>query len=120
MNLSGRKYVTLKILTTSKSMGEELENELSIYQRMKQTATAHPGREAVRTLLDLFEVVGPMDTHKCLVHPPLWESMRSFLYRNPIRRLPKPVLAFVLQRVFLALDYLHTECNIIHTGTLVP
>jgi serine/threonine-protein kinase SRPK3 len=50
------------------------------------------------------------------VHPPLWESVLTFLHRNPVRRLPKPVLAFVLQRLFVALDYLHTECQIIHAG----
>ncbi|KAL4898450.1 kinase-like domain-containing protein [Aspergillus ambiguus] len=46
--------------------------------------------------------------------PPLWESVLTFLHRNPVRRLPSPVLAFVLKRLFLALDYLHTECQIIH------
>ncbi|KAJ6785785.1 hypothetical protein PWT90_03043 [Aphanocladium album] len=30
-------------------------------------------------------------------------------------RLPQPIAAFILQRVFLALDYLHTECQVIHT-----
>lgn len=47
---------------------------------------------------------------------PLWDSVLTFLHRNPVRRLPAPVLAFVLQRLFLALDYLYTECQIIHTG----
>ncbi|UNI16418.1 hypothetical protein JDV02_002851 [Purpureocillium takamizusanense] len=32
-----------------------------------------------------------------------------------LRRLPAPVLSFVLHRLFLALDFLHTECKIIHT-----
>ncbi|KAI1936707.1 hypothetical protein LOZ12_006189 [Ophidiomyces ophidiicola] len=75
---------------------------------------SHPGRNAVRMLLDSFEVHGPTDKHRCLVHPPLWESVLTFLRRNPIHRLPVPVMAAVLQYLFLALDYLHSECKIIH------
>lgn len=41
----------------------------------------------------------------------------AFLRRNPIERLPSAVIAVVLHRLFfLALDYLHTECQIAHTG----
>lgn len=43
-------------------------------------------------------------------------SILTFLRRNPIQRPPVPVLAFMLQRLFMALDYLHTECKIIHAG----
>ncbi|KKF96578.1 Serine/threonine-protein kinase SRPK [Ceratocystis platani] len=41
--------------------------------------------------------------------------MATFLSRNPIGRLPAPVLAIVLQRVFQALDYLHNHCHLVHT-----
>ena len=40
----------------------------------------------------------------------------TFLHRNPAMRLPVPVLAFILRRLFLALDFLHTECQTIHTS----
>lgn len=110
------RYVTLKIFVNSTSMGQQLDDELKTYQRMERGSKSHPGRNAVRSLLDSFDVDGPDDKHRCLLHPPLWESVLTFLHRNPVRRLPKPVLAFVLQRLFLALDFLHTECQIIHTG----
>lgn len=41
--------------------------------------------------------------------------MLNIKHSNPIRRLPPPVLAFVLKRLFLALDLLHEECLIAHT-----
>jgi serine/threonine-protein kinase SRPK3 len=75
----------------------------------------HPGRSAVRLLLDSFNVNGPNRQYQCLVHPPLWESILDFRHRNPVRRLPEPVIAFVLQRLFLALDLLHKECHVAHT-----
>ena len=97
-------------------MGEHVDNEVNMYRRMEQSPTAHPGRNVIRTLLDTFYIDGPQDKHRCLVHPPLWESVLAYLRRNPVERLPSPVIAVVLHRLFLALDYLHTECQIAHTG----
>ncbi|KAL4957519.1 kinase-like domain-containing protein [Aspergillus filifer] len=56
--------------------------------------------------------------HHCLVHPPLFESVLTFLRRNPVGRLPSAVLAFVTYRVFMALDFLHNECHVIHTDPI--
>lgn len=99
-------------------MGGQIDHELNMYRRMEQFPTSHPGRDAIRTLLDTFYIDGPADKHCCLVHRPLWESVLTFLRRNPAERLPSAVVVYVLQRVFLALDYLHTECQITHTGIL--
>jgi hypothetical protein len=97
-------------------MGQQLDHEVGMYNRISSSSSKHPGRGAVRELLDSFDVAGPDGSHRCLVHPPLWESVLTFLHRNPVRRLPAPVLAFVLRRLFLALDFLHSECQVIHTG----
>ncbi|KAI1154289.1 serine threonine protein kinase, CMGC group [Nemania diffusa] len=118
-DLGGRRHVALKLFVNSESMGKQLDHELAIYKRISTSATNHRGRGAVRELLDSFDVTGPDGQHRCLVHPPLWESVLTFLHRNPMRRLPAPVLAFVLHRLFLALDFLHTECQIIHTDIKV-
>ncbi|KAJ2987540.1 hypothetical protein NUW58_g4449 [Xylaria curta] len=115
-DLSGRRHVALKLFINAASMGRQLDNEVNMYKRMREKGSAnHPGRSAVRELLDAFDVEGPDGQHRCLVHPPLWENMLTFLRRNPVMRLPAPVLAGVLQRLFLALDFLHSECSIIHT-----
>ncbi|KAI1322409.1 serine threonine protein kinase, CMGC group [Xylariaceae sp. FL0255] len=114
-DLDGRKHVALKLFINSASMGAQLDHELTMYKRISSSASKHPGRSAVRELLDSFDINGPDGCHRCLVHPPLWESVLTFLHRNPVRRLPIPVLSFVLRRLFLALDFLHTECHIIHT-----
>ncbi|KAL2859893.1 kinase-like domain-containing protein [Aspergillus lucknowensis] len=106
------------IFIKAASMGQGIDSELKMYQRMSGAmsgATNHPGRNAIRSFSDWFLIDGPEDKHQCLVHPPLFESVWEFLHRNLVRRLPNPVLAFTLRRVFLALDYLHTECQVIHT-----
>ncbi|RAL17626.1 kinase-like protein [Aspergillus homomorphus CBS 101889] len=89
-----RRDVMLKIFIQASSMGQQVVNELNLYRHMEHTATAI--------------------LHQCLVHPPLWESVLAFLRRNPVERLPSAVIAVVLHRLFLALDYLHTDCNIAH------
>ncbi|KAK1141271.1 hypothetical protein N8T08_009174 [Aspergillus melleus] len=96
-------------------MGQQLGDELNIYKRIQGASQSHRGRRYVRSLLDTFDVNGPEYKHRCLVHPPLWESVLDFLHRNPVRRLPPPIVAVTLHRLFLALDYLHTECKVIHT-----
>ncbi|KAK7528433.1 kinase-like domain-containing protein [Phyllosticta citriasiana] len=111
----GRRHVALKLFINSESMGSELDNELNVYERIESAAKDHPGRSAVRSLLDSFDVDGPQGRHRCLVHPPLWESVLDIRHRNPVRRLPEPVVAFLLKRLFQALDFLHTECHVAHT-----
>ena len=117
LKYSYRRYVTVKVFIKSTSMGQQLDDELEVYKRIEEAPRRHPGRKYVRSLLDSFDINGPEDKHQCLVHPPLWESVLDFLFRNPVQRLPAPILAVTLHRLFLALDYLHTKCKIIHTGT---
>ncbi|KAJ6131207.1 hypothetical protein N7523_001667 [Penicillium sp. IBT 18751x] len=114
-DMDHRRYVTLNMLIKTTLMGHQLNDELNIYKRIERASQNHPGRKYVRTLLDSFDVHGPEDTHRCLVNPPLWETVLAFLLRNPAQRLPTPILAVTLHRLFLALDFLHTECNVIHT-----
>ncbi|KAI1061636.1 hypothetical protein LB506_011831 [Fusarium annulatum] len=82
-DLDGRRHVALKLFINNQSMGQQLENELEMYKRISASSSKHPGRSAVRELLESFDVTGPDGSHRCLVHPPLWESMWTFLNRNP-------------------------------------
>lgn len=109
--------MALKILVNSPSRERQVDDELQMYQHIERVSR-HPGRKAVRSLLDSFSIDGPEYEYRCLVHPLLFESVWEFLHRNPVQRLPEPIVAFTLHRLFLALDYLHTECRVIHTGTL--
>ena len=114
---SCRRYVTLKMYISCAALGNHVDDELEMYRRIAKGPKSHPGRQAVRSVLDSFHVDGIGEQHRCLVHSPLGDNLSDFLRRNPVRRLPRPILAFVLHRLFLALDYLHRECHVIHTGT---
>lgn len=111
----------LKIFVQASVMGDEVDHELNMYKRVEQAAASgHPGRRSIRNFLDAFDIAGPDDRHRCLVHQPLWDSLRGLSYRNPVEKLPAPIVATALHRLLLALDYLHTECHMAHTGNLAP
>ncbi|KAK4102677.1 kinase-like protein [Parathielavia hyrcaniae] len=116
-DLAQHRHVALKVFIRSQVMGRAADHELNTYQHITHvsTSSSHPGRKAVRSLLDSFRVSGPDGEHHCLVHPPLWDSVKGFLGRNPVRRLPPVVLRVVLQQLLMALDFLHSECHLIHT-----
>lgn len=48
----------------------------------------------------------------------MWDSWRDLLLRNPTGRFSDALLKGGLQHLLRALDYLHTECKLVHTGTL--
>ena len=112
-DLTGCRHVSLKIFITSSSLGPC--KELAAYQRMQQGPISHPGRQAVRILLDLFTITGPHGEHECLVHIPLWGSINTFITTNSQTQLSNPIMATTLMRLLQALDYVH-KCKIIHTG----
>ncbi|KAL2827862.1 kinase-like protein [Aspergillus pseudoustus] len=102
---STHRYIMLKIFVQASLFGRHDDNELRLYQHIEQCPEGHRRREAIRVLLDTFDIEGPTDTHHTL----------TFLHRNPMERLPSAVLAMVLWRVLLKLDYLHTQCEVART-----
>ena len=76
----------------------------------------HPGRNYLRTALDTFTLQGPNGEHQCLVHEPVLENTQELLRRNPSHRFTEDLLRVLLRRLLSALDYLHTDAHLIHTG----
>ncbi|EFE31635.1 uncharacterized protein ARB_01535 [Trichophyton benhamiae CBS 112371] len=105
------EYVTLKIYT----LGEDNQEEFQIYKKLNQGSSRHPGHAHIRKALDIFTISSSCGSHSCLVQKPMWESFRDLLYRNPNYRFTEDLLKSGLLQIFLALDYLHTECKLVHT-----
>ncbi|KAK7428370.1 hypothetical protein QQZ08_005127 [Neonectria magnoliae] len=79
---------------------------------------SHPGYPHVRTALDTFKLERPgvgNVIHHCLVQKPMWDSWREVVRWNPAGLFSEELLKASLAKLFLALDYLHSECNIVHT-----
>lgn len=109
------RHVALKIYIRSASLQNKSSPELGVYKCIEKSSRSHPGRQAVRALLDEFTLDGPDGQHQCLVHEALWDSMRGLRYRNPVATLPTIIVATMLRRVFQALTLLHEECRVAHT-----
>jgi len=106
--------VALKIFTRDEANQEEYD----MYQYLRTCSATHPGFRHVRTALDAFSIPRSGGTHRCIVQKPLWESFKELLNRNPSHRFTEELLKAGLHQTLLALDYLHTECHVVHTGDI--
>lgn len=115
------RYVAIKILTqnaTAALKAGYLE-EISILRRFTEpTEYYEDGRQHCLAFYDSFvyENTDGSCSHHCLVTEALSMDLICFRRQFPQRVLPLPILKTVLRHVLLALDYLHMECDIIHTG----
>ncbi|TKA47002.1 hypothetical protein B0A49_13088 [Cryomyces minteri] len=106
------RHVTLKVFTRD----HQNDGEIEMYEHLMKGNPSHPGKRFVRTFLDSFTIPRAGGSHHCLVHTPLWGSLRDMIARNPYRdRFNEELLRETLYRLFQALDYLHTDRKIIHT-----
>ncbi|KAF7871896.1 hypothetical protein EAF04_004003 [Stromatinia cepivora] len=110
-DLENYQYVTLKIYTRDQTNPEEFQ----IYKALSRGNSSHPGYRHVRTALNTFTIPRQGGHHHCLVQKPMWESFRDLLNRNPRHRFTEDLLKAGLKQLFLALDYIHTECKLVHT-----
>lgn len=71
-------------------------------------------------MLDNFEVTGSTGKkHQCLVHKPLGINLADLQDNYPSGKYTKELLRATLKHVFMALDFLHTEAQVIHAGMLL-
>ena len=105
-------YATLKVFTRECDDPEEF----NIYNLLSAGDASHPGHRHIRTALDVFTLPRQDGDHKCLVQKPMWDSFRDLLNRNPAHRFPTEMLRPALCYILFAIDYLHSECKLVHTG----
>lgn len=102
----------MKVFTNDRQNRDEINN----YKHLMSVKSKHPGRNYLRKALDTFTLQGPNGEHQCLVHEPMLENTQELLHRNPSHRFTEDLLKALLWRLLSALDYLHTDAHLIHTG----
>ncbi|KAJ5163833.1 uncharacterized protein N7500_005663 [Penicillium coprophilum] len=115
-DLEDHRYVTLKVYTADGTS----QREVQTYKLLSQGDRRHPGYAHVRSALDGFTILHQGSSyqdneHHCVVQKPMWGSFRHLMYRSPEHRLSEDLLKSGLKQIFLALDYLHNECQLVHT-----
>ena len=96
----------------------DLQNraEINVHNHLMKVQSKHPGRNHIRIALDAFSLQGPNGEHHCLVYEPMLESAQDLLRRNSSGRFTEDLLRVFLQHLLSALDYLHSDAHLIHTG----
>jgi serine/threonine-protein kinase SRPK3 len=106
----------LKVLRTDSTKAPNQPDEADLVHFVNAANPQHPGPHHIVQLLDHFIHSGPNGDHSCLVFEPLGESVLSLQKRSEHGSLPLNNVKMIARQVLLALDYLHSYCNLIHTG----
>lgn len=92
--------------------------ELPFYQHLeKALPSSHPGAKNVRKLLDSFKVLGPHGEHVALALQVAQMSLRDMdtVFMKG-RGFDEGFVKGAIQELLEALDFLHTEAQVVHTG----
>lgn len=109
--------MTLKVFERN---SEEGQRETETYHYLNSLGTVdHAGAKLIRKPLDSFQITSAEGKFGCLVHPPLGICLHDFRTQMRAKALPEKIVKLTLMHLLLALDYLHTEARIVHTGVLV-
>ncbi|BCS28512.1 putative serine/threonine-protein kinase [Aspergillus puulaauensis] len=108
--------VALKIVNSNEF--DAAQYEKSIEDHIARQNPAHRGHAILRTCLDGFEIEGPDGRYMCLAYHPMREPFWIFQRRFVSRKLPLPLAKAYIYVLLVGLDYLHSECNVVHTGEL--
>lgn len=117
---SRNTYVAVKVLTRTSAHAEPaLSRELGVYEHLSRLNPSHVGSAYIRGLYDTFELSNPCGVYQCLVHPPMHMSINKLRMRARSCRLSEPLLKQTLICLLQALDFLHSEANIVHSGKIL-
>ena len=105
-------YVSIKI----PALFSDAKNEMEKLYLIQNANPSHVGYSFIHTPLDHFDLPGPEGTRACLIYEPMRETLSQYQSRFPRRRIDGPIFKLHIYLILKALDYLHTECRLVHTG----
>jgi serine/threonine-protein kinase SRPK3 len=120
--LKPNKYVAIKICTCNLAKEKDVRYELDMAIHLSSANSEHRGRAVIATAIESFRLDSPAgSTHLSLVFEPMREPLLLFKRRvageDRVTRPLMPLIKTYLQILLEGLDYLHSECHVIHTGT---
>ncbi|KAG6315260.1 hypothetical protein E4U22_007998 [Claviceps purpurea] len=105
------RYVTIKIT----ALDIDDADEIAFLKLISSANPSHEGVKHIRVLLDVFDLQGEYGTHACLIFEPMGETLYQFQRGLPGARFQLRHFKAYMYMLLQALDYLHTECRLIHT-----
>ncbi|KAL7928707.1 kinase domain protein [Trichoderma chlorosporum] len=110
-NSPSLRFVSIKIA----ALDTYSSREMTCWKLIATSNPSHEGIAFIRTPVDKFELKGLDGTHLCLVYEPMRETLFQFQQRVRRERLAPPLFKLFIYCLLEALNYLHTDCKIIHT-----
>ncbi|KAL5335545.1 protein kinase [Aspergillus crustosus] len=112
-----KKFVALKMLRADCYGGSHDIFEIDILTKIREVSrtSSHDGRNYISQLLEQFRHTGPNGQHVCLVFDVLGYHMDYQAAKHVEGRLPLKAMKVITRQLLLGLDFLHTECGVIHT-----
>ncbi|KAG6267840.1 hypothetical protein E4U47_005039 [Claviceps purpurea] len=107
------RYVSIKIAALDHD--EDAADEMEFLKLISNANPSHEGLKYIRVPLDTFDLQGENGTHSCLVFEPMRETLYKFQRDLPGEKFKLPLFKAYMYMLLKALDYLHTECRLIHT-----
>ena len=108
--------MVVKVSTSLNGYPTPSRRELKIYKHLATVDSSHPGQAFIRKIYDAFQLDSVRGKHQCLVQQPMLMSVREMITLNP-KLFNLQLLKTTLKRLLSALDYLHTDAKVVHTGT---
>lgn len=115
MDLRLGRHVAVKVLKSGAGFAQAGQDELALLRYASGPVTRHPSSRRIVQLLDEFKLAGANGVHTCLVLELLGPDLRSWQLCCGNPELLQPWVKQILTQVLQGLDYLHTQCKIIHT-----
>lgn len=120
--------VAIKVLTDVATYGQgRVSYEKRVMERISRMPTANDDTSHLLHLIDEFTTNGDHGEHLCLVTEVLGSSVLDLQRRNingkrAIAPLPQQVVKQLARHVLRALQTLHEDCSVVHTGVflLIP
>ncbi|KAH8835917.1 kinase-like domain-containing protein [Flagelloscypha sp. PMI_526] len=109
------RHSALKVIKSAGRYAETARDEIKLLSQVSAASPFHPGRDHIVSFLDSFTHVGPESSHICIVFEPLGENLLSLIERNKKTGVPPTLVKVIAKQVLLGLQYLHDECDLVHT-----
>ena len=112
---STHRHSALKVVKSAGRYAETARDEIKLLSRVSSFSPSHPGRQHIVSFLDSFSHQGPEAQHVCIVFEPLGENLLALIERNKKKGVPRSLVKVITRQILLGLEYLHDECDLVHT-----
>jgi len=108
-------HSALKVVKSAGRYAETARDEIKLLSRVSAFSPTHQGRQHIVSFLDSFSHQGPEASHVCIVFEPLGENLLALIERHKKKGVPRPLVKVIAKQILLGLEYLHSECDLVHT-----